>query len=101
MNHAGINLTGYHLPGPRHSWTFAPKCGNVCPAPWLFHNRKCAEDGPINDDVPGAVHLHQLVLEQQNYQHSHQSAVEGLAKSKRLRTLYQTAYLLSANKLTL
>ena len=32
---------------------------NVCPAPGLLHNRKCPGAGPINDDVPGAGHLHQ------------------------------------------
>ena len=35
---------------------------NVCPAPGLLHSRKCLGDGPINDDVPGAGHLHQLAL---------------------------------------
>ena len=52
---AGINLTGYHpplgTPGLLHR--------NVCPAPGLLHNRKCPGAGPINDDVPGAGHLHQ------------------------------------------
>ena len=51
---AGINLTGYHPPGNPgllHR--------NVCPAPGLLHNRKCPGAGQINDDVPGAGHLHQ------------------------------------------
>ena len=54
-DNAGINLTSYHLPpgtpGLLHQ--------NVCPATGLLHNRKCPGDGPINDDVPGARHLHQ------------------------------------------
>ena len=52
--YAGINLTGYHPPPPGgllHR--------NVCPAQGLLHNRKCPGAGPINDDVPGAGHLHQ------------------------------------------
>ena len=32
---------------------------NVCPAPGLLQNRKCPGAGRINDDVPGAGHLHQ------------------------------------------
>ena len=64
---AGINLTGYHpspgTPGLLHQ--------NVCPAPGLLHNRKCTGAGPINDDVPGAGHLHQLAFKHENCQHSH------------------------------
>ena len=64
--------------------------------------------GPANDDVPGAGSLHQLDFKQEivNTAISAQklsclSAVEGLAKSKILRTPYQAAYLLSAHKLAL
>ena len=39
---------------------------NVCPAPGLLHNRKCPGAGPINDDVPGAGHLHQLAFKHEN-----------------------------------
>ena len=58
---AGINLTSYHPPG-------TPELlhQNVCPAPGLLHNRKCPEAGPINDDVPGAGHLHQLTFKHEN-----------------------------------
>ena len=52
--YAGISLTGYHPPG--HPGAFAPKC---VPSPGLLHNRKCPGAGLINDDVPGAGHLHQ------------------------------------------
>ena len=61
-SNAGINLTGYHpppgTPGLLHQ--------NVCPAPGILHNRKCPGAGPINDDVPGAGHLHQLVFKHEN-----------------------------------
>ena len=52
--YAGINLAGYHPPD-----TPGLLYQNVCPAPGLLHNRKCSGAGPINDDVPGAGHLHQ------------------------------------------
>ena len=66
VSYAGINLTSYHPPG--HPGGFAPKC---VPAPGLLHNGKCPGAGPINDDVSGAGHLHQLVFKQENCQHSH------------------------------
>ena len=53
-SNAGINLTSYIPPG-----TPGLLHQNVCPAPGLLHNRKCPGAGPINDDVPGAGHLHQ------------------------------------------
>ena len=40
---------------------------NVCPAPGLLHNRKCPGAGPINNDVPGAGHLHQHKLLTQSF----------------------------------
>ena len=51
---AGINLTGYHPPG--HPRAFAPT--NV-PSPRAFAQQKMPGAGPINDNVPGAGHLHQ------------------------------------------
>ena len=53
-SNAGINLTGYYPPG--HSGAFAPKC---VPSPRAFAQQKYLGAGPINDDVPGAGHLHQ------------------------------------------
>ena len=62
VSNAGINLTGYHPPPPPPG-AFAPKC---VPSPRAFAQRKCPEAGPINDDVPGAGHLHQLDLKHEN-----------------------------------
>ena len=64
VSNAGIN---YWLPSPGHPGALhqnvCPASGllhqNVCPAPGLLHKRKCPRVGPINDDVPGARHLHQ------------------------------------------
>ena len=79
-------------PPPRHPGAVAPKC---VPAPGLLHNRKCPGAGPINDDVPGAGHLHQhKVLTQSSGLKIKLS--ECLTNSRRLRTLCQTAYLLFA-----
>ena len=44
---------------------------NVCPAPGLSHNRQCPGGEPMNDDVPGAGHLHQLAFKHENCQHNH------------------------------
>ena len=45
---------------------------NVCPAPGLLHSRKYSGAGQINDDVPGAGHLYQLVFKhEKNHQHSY------------------------------
>ena len=54
QSYAGINLAGYHPPG-----AFAPKC---VPSPRAFAQQKMPGVGPINDDVPGAGHLHQLAF---------------------------------------
>ena len=59
--YASINWTGYHPPG-----TPGLLHRNVCPAPGLLHNRKCPGGGPINDDVPGVGHLHQLAFKHEN-----------------------------------
>ena len=59
VRNAGINLTGYHPPPPG---TPGLLHRNVCPAPGLLHNTKYPGVGPINDDVPGAGHLHQLAF---------------------------------------
>ena len=55
---AGINLTGYQPlpPPPGHTGAFAPK---RVPSPRAFAQQKMSRAGPINDDVPGAGHLHQ------------------------------------------
>ena len=63
VTNAGINLTGYHPPPPGTPGLLHQ---NVCPAPGLLHNRKCPGAGPINDDVPGAGHLHQLAFKHEN-----------------------------------
>ena len=59
--YAGINLTSYYPPG--HSGAFAPKC---VPSPWAFAQQTMPGVGPINDDVPGAGHLHQLAFKHEN-----------------------------------
>ena len=100
-SNAGINLTGYHPPG--HPGAFAPKC---VPSPRAFAQQKMP--GSINDDVPGAGHLHQLAFKHENFKHSHLGLKIKLSmcpivpvKARRLGILYQTAYLLSAHKLAL
>ena len=40
---------------------------NVCPAPGLLHNRKCSGVGPMNDDVPGGRHLHQIAFKHEKF----------------------------------
>ena len=50
-----INLTGYH-PHSGHPGAFGPK---YMPSPSAFAQQKTPGAGPINDDVPGAGHLHQ------------------------------------------
>ena len=62
---AGINLTGYHPPG--HPGAFAPKC---VPSPRTFAQQKMPGGRPINHDVPGAGHLHQLTFKHENCYHS-------------------------------
>ena len=37
----------------------------------LSHNRKCWGGGPINDNVLGTGHLHQLAFKHKNCLHSH------------------------------
>ena len=59
---AGINLTGYHPSG--HPGAFAPK---FVPSPRDFAQKKSPGAGPINDDVPGARHLHQPDFEHKNF----------------------------------
>ena len=56
VDNAGINLTGYKPPPPGHPGAFAPKC---VPSPRAFAQQKMPGAGPINDDAPGAGHLHQ------------------------------------------
>ena len=55
---AGINLTAYH-PSPGHPGAIAPK---YVPSLRAFAQQKMPGDGPINDDVPRAGHLHQLAV---------------------------------------
>ena len=62
LSYAGINLTGYHLP-PGHPGAFAPK---RVPSPRAFAQQKMPGAGQINDDVPGAGHLHQLAFKHEN-----------------------------------
>ena len=44
------------LPFPGHPGAFAPNC---VPSPRAFAQQKMPKAGPINDNVPGARHLHQ------------------------------------------
>ena len=100
IDQARLRLCGYHFdwlpPGtPRLLHR------KVCPVPGLLHNRKCPEAGPISDNVPGAwlcinwlsnMKIVNTVISA--YTLSCLSAVEGLVKSRRLRMLYKTVYLL-------
>ena len=52
------------LPSPLGTPTLLRQ--NVCPALGLLHNRKCPGVGPLNDDVPGAGHLHQLAYKHES-----------------------------------
>ena len=58
---AGIDLTSYHP--PRHPRAFAPKC---VPSPRAFAQQTMPGGRAMNDDVPGAGHLHQLALKHEN-----------------------------------
>ena len=42
---------------------FSPKC---VPSSGTFAQQKMPRAGPINDDVPGAGHLHQLAFKHEN-----------------------------------
>ena len=59
---ARINFIGYHPP-TGHPKAFALKC---VPSPRAFAQQKVPGGGPINDDVPGAGHLHQLAFRHEN-----------------------------------
>ena len=101
QSYAGINLTGYHPPPPP-----APRdlCTEMCAQPQSFCTTENAWGRANKWRCSGAGHLHQ----HKECQHSHVSlrielpeCPKGLAKSRRLRTLCQTAYLLSAHILAL
>ena len=52
------------LPSPQAPRGF---CTKMCPSPRAFAQWKMSGEGPINDDVPGAGHLHQLAFKHENF----------------------------------
>ena len=75
---AGINLMGYHLPrAPRGFYT------EMCAGPRAFVQQKMPGAGPINEDVPGVGHLHQLAFKHESCQHSHLGLKNKLSECRR------------------
>ena len=99
--YAGINLTGYHPPG--RPGAFAPKC---VPSPMAFAQQNVPRGRIYKWRNPWGrafastgLETLKLLTQSSGLKLSCLSAVEGLVKSRRLRTQYQAAYFLSAHKL--
>ena len=60
-HNAVIKLTGYH--SSWHPGAFASKC---VPSSRAFAQQKMPGGEPINADIPGARHLHQLAFKYEN-----------------------------------